>query len=222
MEDEPLAMERMIGYVKKIPVLELISSFDDAMDAYSFIQLNQVDLMFLDINLGEVSGIQLLESIRSKPHVIITTAYPEFALKGYDLNVADYLLKPFVFDRFLQAADKVIALNSKKEAAAVKTFIFVKTANRLEKIMLDDILFIEGMRDYRKIHTVNKKIMTLQTFADLEKELPATVICRVHKSWMVSVSKIESIEKDRITINRQEIPVSETYRQQFLQLIGQH
>ena len=219
VEDEPLAMERTVGYIKKLPALNLVSTFDNALDAFGYLKTNTVDLIFLDINLGELSGIQLLESIHINSDVIITTAYPDFALKGYDLNVTDYLLKPFGFERFLQAVDKVQQSASKKDSQTEKAFFFVKTETRLEKIFYNDVLYIEGMRDYRKIHTSSKKIMTLQTFADLEKELPAGIICRVHKSYMVSINKIDSVEKDRIYIGNIEIPVSETYRQQFYQLI---
>jgi len=219
VEDEPLAMERTVGYIKKLPALNLVSTFDNALDAFGYLKTNTVDLIFLDINLGELSGIQLLESIHIRSDVIITTAYPDFALKGYDLNVTDYLLKPFGFERFLQAVDKVQQSTIKKEPQTEKAFFFVKTETRLEKIFYNDVLYIEGMRDYRKIHTGSKKIMTLQTFAELEKELPAGIICRVHKSYMVSVNKIDSVEKDRIYIGDIIIPVSETYRQQFYQLI---
>lgn len=220
IEDEPLAMERTVGYIRKIPLLELVATFDNALDAFAFLKKNTVGLIFLDINLGELSGIQLLESININSDVIITTAYPEFALKGYDLSVTDYLLKPFTFERFLQAVDKVQQSLEKKEPQQGKDYFFVKTENRLEKIFFRDILFIEGMRDYRKIHSTQKKIMTLQKFSELEAELPESVICRVHKSYMVSINKIDSIEKDCIYISQTVIPVSETYRQKFYALIG--
>jgi len=220
IEDEPLAMERTVGYIRKIPLLELVATFDNALDAFAFLKKNTVGLIFLDINLGELSGIQLLESININSDVIITTAYPEFALKGYDLSVTDYLLKPFTFERFLQAVDKVQQSLEKKEPQQGKDYFFVKTENRLEKIFFSDILFIEGMRDYRKIHSTQKKIMTLQKFSELEAELPESVICRVHKSYMVSINKIDSIEKDCIYISQTVIPVSETYRQKFYALIG--
>lgn len=164
--------------------------------------------------------IQLLEAVHIQREVIITTAYHEYALKGFELNVTDYLLKPYSFERFLQAVDR--ARNNLKRKAAepqAKRFLFVKTEYRLEKLMLDDILYIEGMRDYRKIHTTVKKIMTLQTFADFEHEIPATEICRVHKSFMVALSKIESIEKDRIKIGPVHIPISDTYKKRFFELI---
>lgn len=220
VEDEPLAMERTVGYIRKLPGLSLSATFDNAMDAFAYLQTNKVDLIFLDINLGELSGLQLLESLRISSDVIITTAYPEFALKGYDLDVTDYLLKPYSFERFLQAVGKIRQPEERKETQQEKDYFFVKTENRLEKIFFRDVLYIEGMRDYRKIHTTAKKIMTLQTFSELEAILPPAIICRVHKSYMVSVGKIESIEKDIIHIAQTGIPVSDTYRPFFYSLIG--
>ena len=220
VEDEPLAMERTVGYIRKLPGLSLSVTFDNALDAFAYLQTNKTDLIFLDINLGDVSGLQLLESIRISSDVIITTAYPEYALKRYDLDVTDYLLKPFTFERFLQAVGKVQQPGERKESQQEKDYFFVKTSNRLEKIFYADVLYIEGMRDYRKIHTTGKKIMTVQTFAELEAQLPQTIICRVHKSYMVSVGKIDSIEKDIIHIAQTAIPVSETYRPFFYNLIG--
>lgn len=219
VEDEPLALERMAGYIKKIPALHIAATFDNATDAFNFLQSNTPDLIFLDINLGERSGIQLLESIRIKSNIIITTAYPDFALKGYDLNVTDYLLKPFSFERFLQATDKVQQNIALQQTPAVADCFFIKTSNRLEKIFFNEVLFIEGMRDYRKIHTIHKKIMTLQTFTELEQQIPASLICRVHKSYMVAINKIDSLEKDRIYIQNTMIPVSETYKQHLLKII---
>jgi len=221
VEDEPLAMERTVSYIHKLPLLQLTETFDNALDAFGYLKNNAVDLIFLDINLGELSGIQLLESINIKSDVIITTAYPDFALKGYDLNVTDYLLKPFSFERFLQAVDKVEQSFTMQEPEKTEPFFFVKTENRLEKIFFDDVLYIEGMRDYRRIHTKQKKIMTLQTFTELEKAIPSNIICRVHKSYMAAISKIETVEKDRIHIQNTVIPVSETYKEHFYQIIRQ-
>jgi len=220
VEDEPLALERAKGFVFKLPFLNLISAFDNAFDALIFLKSNAVDLIFLDINMDEFSGIQLLETSSITSQVIITTAYHEYALKGFDLKVTDYLLKPYTFERFVQAVDRVQNNLSKKEIANDKKFIFVKTEYRLEKILLNEILFIEGMRDYRRIHCTDKKIMTLQTFTNFEKEIPSTIICRVHKSFMVSLDKIESVERDRIKIKDQHIPISETYKQTFYNLIN--
>jgi two-component system LytT family response regulator len=221
VEDEPLALERIKAYVDKLPFLKLTAAFENSIDALVFIKTNPPDLIFLDINMGELSGIQLLEAARPACEVIITTAYDEFALKGYELKVTDYLLKPYTFERFMQAADRAKNNIEKNERSQDRNFIFIKTEYRLEKLLLADIIYIEGMRDYRKIHSKDKKIMTLQTFTELEKEIPASIICRVHKSYMVSLDKIESVEKDMITIKGTTIPISETYKKTFFQLIGQ-
>lgn len=221
VEDEPLALERTKSYVLKLPFLNLLSTFDNAIDALVFLKSNTVDLIFLDINMGEFSGIQLLETSNIKPKVIITTAYNEYALKGFDLNVTDYLLKPFTFERFMQAVEKVQDHVKKDSPAHDKNFIFIKTEYRLEKILLSEILYIEGMRDYRRVHTTSKKIMTLKTFKDFEQDISSGVICRVHKSFMISLDKIESIERDRIKIKDALIPISETYKKDFFSLINQ-
>lgn len=215
VEDEPLARERTASYIQKLGFLQLLASFDSATDALAFLKTNRVDLIFLDINLGELSGIQLLERASINSHVIITTAYQEYALKGYELNVTDYLLKPYTFERFVQAVDKVHTNLLKEKRPEDRKFIFIKTEYRLEKIFLEDVLFIEGMRDYRRIHTVGKRIMTLQTFRDLEEEIPPQILCRVHKSYMVALDKIDSVERDRIMIGDKIIPISDTYKQQF-------
>jgi len=170
--------------------------------------------------MDELSGIELLESSKISSQVIITTAYQEYALKGYELQITDYLLKPFTFNRFLQAVNKAQENLSQRIAEKQLDFIFVKTENRLEKIMINEILYIEGMRDYLRIHTSGKKIMTLQSFSELEQLIPAHLVCRVHKSYMVAINKIESIERSRIKIADQLIPVSETYKEAFLQLIN--
>ena len=220
LEDEPLAQERIRNYIQKIPFLNLLATFDSGIEAIPFLKSTKVDLIFLDINMGEFSGIQLLETIDMESQVIITTAYHEYALKGFDLNVTDYLLKPFSFERFLQAVGRAQDNLSRKEPVPGEKFIFVKTEYRLEKLLFSELLYIEGMRDYRSIHTTRKRIMTLQTFKDFEQEIPSHILCRVHKSFMVAIDKIESIEKDGIKIQEAIIPISETYRQAFLQLIG--
>jgi len=219
IEDEPIALEKTKNYVLKVPSLNLLATFDNGTEALIYLNSNKVDLLFLDIKMDELTGIQLLESAKISSEVIFTTAYHEYALKGYDLNVTDYLLKPFTFERFLQAIEKV-QNNLSKKAGSEKKFIFVKTEYRLEKILLSDILYIEGMGDYRRIHTVDKRIMTLQTFKDFEQEIPPELICRVHKSFMVSLAKIDSIERDRIKIKEVLIPISETYKKDFLQRIN--
>ncbi len=220
IEDEPLAMDRTSGFVQKIPFLQLNATFDNALDGLSYLKQHAVDLLFLDINMDELSGIELLESANIKSQVIITTAYQEYALKGYELRVTDYLLKPFIFNRFLQAVNTAEENIRQRVAEPPRDFIFVKTENRLEKITISDIVFIEGMRDYRRIHTVDKKIMTLQNFSEFEQIIPCNLVCRVHKSYMVALHRIESIERSRIKIAHQLIPISETYREVFFREIN--
>jgi DNA-binding LytR/AlgR family response regulator len=220
IEDEPLALEKTKDFVNKVPFLHLTATFDNALTGLAYLNNNKVDLLFLDINMDELTGIELLQSSKITSQVIITTAYQEYALKGYELQITDYLLKPFAFNRFLQAVNKAQANLVLRNSEATPDFIFVKTENRLEKIMINEIVYIEGMRDYLRIHTVNKKLMTLQNFSEFEKLLPSSVVCRVHKSYMVALNKIESIERSRIKIADQMIPVSETYKELFFQLIN--
>jgi len=220
IEDEPLALEKTKDFVNKVPFLHLSETFDNALTGLAYLNNNKVDILFLDINMDELTGIELLESSKINSQVILTTAYQEYALKGYELQITDYLLKPFNFNRFLQAVNKAQDNITRRTADAPPEFIFVKTENRLEKIMLNEIIYIEGMRDYRRIHTINKKIMTLQNFSEFEKLIPASVVCRVHKSYMVALAKIESVERVRIKIGDQLIPISDTYKDEFFQLIN--
>jgi two-component system LytT family response regulator len=220
IEDEPLALKRTKNFIDKTPSLTLCGTFDNALTGLEYLKSNKVDLLFLDINMDELSGIELLESSRINSQVIITTAYQEYALKGYELNVTDYLLKPFTFERFIKAVNKAQENLSQAIIQAPVEFIFVKTENRLEKITIADILYIEGMRDYRRIHTVSKKIMTLQNFSELEQLIPSRQVCRVHKSFMVGINKIDSIERGGIKISGQLIPLSQTYKEQFYQIIN--
>lgn len=220
IEDEPLALEKTKDFVNKVPFLHLSATFDNALTGLAYLNSNKVDLLFLDISMDELTGIELLQSSKISSQVIITTAYQEYALKGYELQITDYLLKPFAFNRFLQAVNKAQENIVRRNSDAQPDFIFVKTENRLEKIMLNEIIYIEGMRDYRRIRTVNKKVMTLQNFSEFEKLIPSNIVCRVHKSFMVAINKIESIERNRIKIADQLIPVSETYKDAFFLLIN--
>ncbi|CAN5490573.1 LytTR family DNA-binding domain-containing protein [soil metagenome] len=220
IEDEPLALEKTKDFVNKVPFLHLSATFDNALTGLAYLNNNKVDVLFLDINMDELTGIELLQSSKITSQVIITTAYQEYALKGYELQITDYLLKPFAFNRFLQAVNKAQDNLVRRNSDVQPDFIFVKTENRLEKIMLNEIIYIEGMRDYRRIHTANKKIMTLQNFSEFEKLIPSNIVCRVHKSFMVALNKIESIERNRIKIAEQLIPISETYKDAFFLLIN--
>lgn len=214
IEDEPLAVKKLVNYVDKLPTLNLIATFSSALSAIDFLKANSVDLIFLDIEMKELTGIQFLESINIKSKVIITTAYEKYAIKGFDLQVSDYLLKPISFERFVKACYKVTQdLNQHLNIEHCK--IFIKTEYRLEGIDTSEILYIEGMGDYRRIVTLQKRIMTLQTFKELADLLPMDKFCRVHNSFVVSLEKIEKIERNRITINEKLIPISDSYVKDF-------
>lgn len=216
VEDEPLALKRTESFVLKTSTLELLRSFENALEALEFLKSKPVDLIFLDIQMDELTGIEFLESTKINSKVIFTTAYEEYALKGYELNVLDYLLKPFTYPRFLQAVNKF-----EKENKETKNYIFIKSGYHLEKIYFDDILFIEGMGDYRRIHTTsNRKIMTLQSFTELLQLLPGMNFKRVHKSYVVSLSKIKTIERNVIVIGNERIPISATYKDDFYHSIN--
>ncbi len=219
IEDEPLALKKIKEFIEKVEYLHLLEGFNNAIDAIGYLKNNKVDLIFLDIRMKQLSGIQFLEAIENKPKVIITSAYDEYALKGYELDVADYLLKPFSFPRFLRSVDKVYNQMCTLENKKTGDYIFVKTENRIEKVMLKDILYIQGMKDYLQIHTAHKKIMTLQTFSKLLNVLPSSDFQRVHHSYIVAISKINDIEKNRIRIGEVFIPISNSYKDAFYAIL---
>ncbi len=230
VDDEPLALNILEEYIKKIPYLDLKKSFTSALECIDYLKQNKVDLLFLDIQMEELSGIQLLKVLKERPEVIFTTAYNEYAIQGFDLDVTDYLLKPISFERFLIAVDKVYEKISLKkmpvmqqlESAAKpneKDFFFVKTEFRLQKVFLSDILYIEGMGDYVRIVTTKERIMTLQSFKKVESVLTEPRFVRVHRSYMIALDKITSVERNRIRIGDQLIPVGENYRKSFFALL---
>lgn len=216
IEDEPPAIAKLEGFIAKIPFLSLMGSFEDALTGLQYIKTHSVDILFLDIQMEQLTGIQLLETLSQKPYVIITSAYADYALKGYELSVFDYLLKPYPFERFLSAVNKVLDdVNTKQKPVVEASHIFVKTEYRLEQISVDDILWIEGMREYLQVVLPGKKVMTKQNFKSILAQLPASRFVQVHKSWIVAVPKIESIERNRIKINDKLIPIGDTYRDDF-------
>jgi DNA-binding LytR/AlgR family response regulator len=227
IDDEPLALSKLSGFISKVPELELIRTFDNPVEVIGWLKENRVELMFLDIQMEQLTGIQLLEAATPAARIILTTAYDQYAIKGFELNVTDYLLKPYSFQRFTQAINKVMEYFShnntseNKPCAETDSFIFVKTEYRLERIDLDEILYIEGMKDYLRIICAGKKIMTLQNFAKFEECLPANRFCRVHKSYIVAIDKIKSVERGVIVIADQRIPVSITYKDSFFSKIKQ-
>lgn len=219
IEDEPLALKKIKEYIEQVDYLNLLEGFNNAVDAIGFLKKNSVDLIFLDIRMKKLSGIQFLESLQFKPKVIITSAYDEYALKGYELDVADYLLKPFTFERFLKSVDKVYNQLNTSQSENSNDYIFVKTEYRIERIEIRDILYVQGMKDYLQIHTTDRKIMTLQTFKNLLRILPQIDFQRIHNSYIVSISKIENIERNRIRIGKDLIPISDSYKEIFFGIL---
>lgn len=219
VEDEPLALKRTRDFVLQVSYLNLLASFSSAFEAIGFLKTNPVDLIFLDIEMDGFTGIEFMEALALRPQIIITTAYDKYALKGFELNATDYLLKPFRFDRFLMAVERVYDVIN-KNISEDRNYVFVKTEYRLERLALSDIYFIEGMGDYRNVQTADKKVLTLQTLSDFEKVLPPQKFCRVHKSFMVSIDKIISIERSRIKILHAIIPISDSYKPSLYQLLG--
>ncbi|MFD1629090.1 LytR/AlgR family response regulator transcription factor [Pseudopedobacter beijingensis] len=230
VDDEPLAIDILRDYIAKIPFLELVKSFTNPIEALQQVQNGEVDLTFLDVQMTELTGIQFLKIAGSKSKFVLTTAYPEYALEGYELNVADYLLKPFAFERFYKAVQKVQEAMSFPgivgapqeavvESAFKNNFIFVKSEQKIQKIYLDDILYIEGLKDYISIFTKQERIITLQSMKKMEDSLPSFRFVRVHKSYIIALDKIESIERNRIIIADKIIPIGDTYRDGFFKII---
>ncbi|RFS21106.1 DNA-binding response regulator [Chitinophaga silvatica] len=234
VDDEPLALEIMEDYIRKVPFLTLAGKFENAATALSFIQNEPVDLVFLDIKMPDITGIQFLKSLKYPPMVVFTTAYGEYALDGFNLDVVDYLLKPVPFERFLKAAAKAnenwSALQQKSLPAAaipmedawVNDYIFIKTEYKIIKINLEDILFIEALKDYTKIYTHNLPVLTLRSLKSFETRLPADKFIRVHRSYLVSLNKINSVEKNTVMIANQSIPISDGYRDRFYDVINKY
>jgi len=240
IDDEPLALDIIAEYCRKISFLNLEKTFDNAIDVIEYLKYKQIDLMFLDIQMEGLTGIQLLGVLQNRPKVIMTTAYESYAIRGYELDISDYLLKPISFERFTKAVNKVyeniILENDKKQTKFVdnheinrennheinkksEDYIFVKADAKLIKIIFDDILYIEGQGDYLLIVTTKGKVMTLQNFSNIQKSLPYPDFIRVHKSYIIPFNKIEKIDKNRIYIKEKAIPVSDTYKNELFKLV---
>jgi len=228
VDDEPLALEQMGDFIGRIPYLELKASFKKGFDALLYIKKNKTDLVFLDVQMEDISGIQLLKTLNDKPFIILTTAYDQYALEGYELEVNDYLLKPISFERFVRAVERIREMmkpaNPPEEAApmpaSTQEYIFVKSDYRMQKVVLQDILFIEGYGDYLKIHLITKRnVVSLLSFKKMESVLPPGKFVRIHKSFVVAINKIDSIGKNAIQLAGQNIPIGEAYKEHFFQLL---
>ncbi len=219
VDDEPLSIEKVKSFAGKMPQLQMVATFTNSLSAFEFVRNNSVQLIFLDIQMDKMTGIEMLEKMVIRPQVILTTAYSEYAMKGFDLSVTDFLLKPYTFDRFSLAVSKAtefILWQQSSPSVNLKpvNYIFVKSGYKLVKIFIADILYIEGMRDYQNIVTYSEQTIASHSINELEKLLPEGLV-RCHKSFIVSLSAITSIEHDRIRIGNKYIPIGDSYKDEF-------
>ncbi|MBN2634820.1 MAG: response regulator transcription factor [Prolixibacteraceae bacterium] len=226
IDDEPLAQDVIKQYAQKLPDLTIISACDDAICAKKFINENKIDLIFLDINMPKLSGITFLKNLDNPPLVIFTTAYSEYALEGFELNAVDYLKKPFSFERFAKAyfrAEELISLKRGNEATtehkSKADFLFIKADKKTIKVKFSDIVYIEGLGDYIKIHLTDKKIVTNLTMKKIAELLPDTQFYRIHKSYIISLENIELVEGNMVKMVTGKLPIGNSYRQDFIQFI---
>lgn len=225
IDDEPLAQDILEEYIAKVPFLEWKGTFMSPLEATSQIKEDTPDLLFLDINMPDLDGLSFIPMLNPKPMIILTTAYDQYAIKAFELEAKDYLLKPFSFERFYKSVLRLYNEQSSKQLPEKKEmmvnapegseYIFLKVGHKIQKLAVQEIIYIEGMKDYLRIHTAREKIMTLLNFAKLEELLPATNFVRVHRSFMVAIDKIDHVEKKRIKILDQFIPISDTYADNF-------
>jgi two-component system, LytTR family, response regulator len=216
IEDEPLAVKVLADYISQVPFLDLQGKFKDAILAAEYLRDHQTDLIFLDIHLPKLKGMNFLRTLTDPPAVIVTTAYHQYAVEGFELNVTDYLLKPFEFERFLAAVNKVknvktktLVLNNVEE---IKDFIFLNVQKRKVKIFFDDILYIESQREYVKVVTAKKAFLTKMSTNEFETLLPSDQFKRIHRSFIISINKIESFNAETVEINGSSIPVGRGYK----------
>ncbi|GAA4467318.1 LytTR family DNA-binding domain-containing protein [Nibrella saemangeumensis] len=230
IDDEHLAQQILEKYIEKISFLELRGSFSSALEAAAHMDTHKPDLLFLDINMPDLNGLSFIPMLNPKPMIVLTTAYDKYALKAFDLEVRDYLLKPISFERFYKAVWRLYQESKPQPQPEQKEvqpppkndpdYIFVKVGFKIQKVLIQEILFVEGMKDYIRIQTTKEKIMTLLSFAKLAELLPEQKFSRVHRSFVVALDKIDHIEKNRIMIGDQRIPISDTYAEAFFKKLG--
>ena len=225
IDDEPLALELLADNISKVPYLRLIAACDNAMEAMKIMEEQPIDLIFLDIQMPGLTGLQFIQSMTVKPMIILITAYEKYALQGFDLNVTDYLVKPVSLDRFVNACNKakeLFVLRTQPRPANDAGFFFVNVDYSLVKIITADIVYIEGLKDYIKIHlkSSQRPIVTRMPMKTIEEQLPADAFIRIHKSYIVSIAYITAVRKSSVFIDTLELPVSENYRDTITALTG--
>lgn len=225
VEDEPLAREGLKSYIREIDFLDLVGSCENALEANDVIAAENPDLMFLDIQMPKITGLDFLKSLNKPPLVIFTTAYPNYALQGFELDVIDYLVKPYPFDRFLKAVNKARDIHQLKNQRLPqensKDHIFLKVDNALKRINFEDILYVEGMENYVAVHTYESRFITLMTMKSMEESLPSGDFLRVHKTYIISKPKVKGIVGNEIDMGMKKIPFSRSRRNEIIEaLVG--
>jgi DNA-binding LytR/AlgR family response regulator len=215
VDDEPLAVKLLADYISKTPGLEIVFQTMHVLDALQFVQEGKADLIFLDIQMPELSGIQFMKIIRNNYKVILTTAYHEYALESYEHDVVDYLLKPITFERFMIAVQKARQRLGEKTASSSEDHIFIKTEYRIQRLDLSAILYVEALRDYIAFHLAEGKVLSLETMRNMETILPANRFVRIHKSYIINKDKINFLERGKVVINNQYLPIGDTYREKL-------
>jgi DNA-binding LytR/AlgR family response regulator len=225
VDDEPVARKILHEFTEQVPFLDLWGQFESAMKAEEFLKDNQPDLIFLDIEMPKVSGLQMLKRIKIESMVVLTTAFPQYALDGYELDIIDYLLKPFALHRFLKAVQKAKDFYEMKtqsgSSSLPPSYIFIKSEKRIEKVELNEILYAEVLGNYMTIHTDRKKIIAYLTMKSLESQLSSTDFIKIHQSFLVNRSKIESVEGNDLKVGTRSLPISRNYRDSVTNLINQ-
>lgn len=221
IDDEPVALEVVKAHASKVPFLALKAEFTDAFNALEYLQKNPIDLIFLDIRMPDISGIDFYNSLSKKPLLIFTTAYSDHALTSYELDAVDYLLKPFSRARFLKACNKAYELYSVRHATAVTDYLYVKTGYEQVKILLEDILYVEATGNYVTYVLKETDILSRSTFTEAVNQLPADRFARVHRSYVVAINKIDKYERHQLTLNNRKVPIGEAYRQNLIALLNQ-
>lgn len=214
VDDEPLARKGLKEYIADVSFLELAGEYDSPVKAAEILQQEQIDLMFLDIQMPRMTGIEFLRSLPQPPQVIFTTAYPDYAVESFELNVLDYLVKPISFERFMKAV-----LKAKNQQKNTTSYFFIKCDNKLEKIAYQDILYAEALQNYVAIHTSSRKFITYLTFKGVEDYLPADQFVKVHKSFIVALNKIDSIEGNELLVGPHHIPISRNLKEEVMEKI---
>ncbi|MDT7831438.1 LytTR family DNA-binding domain-containing protein [Flavobacteriaceae bacterium S356] len=224
VDDEPPAIRLLEKYVEKIPSVKLVNTFTKPLEVLQFLESQSVDIVFLDIQMPEITGIQLSKIINKDTHVIFTTAYPEFALESYDVAAMDYLLKPIEFERFYKAVEKVQPkeVSSSSNSSPENKYIFFKTdgKNKFKKVFLTDVLFFQGLKNYVAVQLEDEQIITYSTLKHILEMLPKRNFIQVHKSYIVSIEQIDQIENDAIWIKNRQVPIGNTYRKGFFEKIN--